>query len=224
MVHSNICTWLLEKPELWLYRPMSAKWCLCFLINYLGLSKSSFQEASVFYFMAAVTIPSDLGAQENTCHCFHVFTFYLPWSDGTRCHDLDFFLMLSFKPAFPLSFTFIKRLFTSSLLLAIRVASSVYLKLLIFLPAILITGCTSSSPAFHMMYSAKKLNKQGDNIQPCRTPFPILNQSVVPYKVLMVASWLAYRSLRMQVRQSGVPVSLRIFHSLLQSTQSKAFA
>ena len=153
--------------------------------------------------------------------CFHLLFAMkwwnqMPWS--------WFFLMLSFKPAFPLSFTFIKRLFTSSLLLAIRVASSVYLKLLIFLPAILITGCTSSSPAFHMMYSAKKLNKQGDNIQPCRTPFPILNQSVVPYKVLMVASWLAYRSLRMQVRQSGVPVSLRIFHSLLQSTQSKAFA
>ena len=33
------------------------------------------------------------------------------------------------------------------------------------------------------MYSAYKLNKQGDNIQPCRTPFPILNQSVVLFKV-----------------------------------------
>ena len=153
MVHSNICTWLLEKPELWLYRPMSAKLRLCFLISYLGLSKPSFQEASVFYFMAAVTIPSDLGVQEKTCHCFHVFNFYLPWSDGTRCHDLGF-LMLSFKPAFPPSFTFIKRLFSSSFLLAIRVASSAYLKLLIFLPAILIPAYTSSSPAFHMMYSA----------------------------------------------------------------------
>ena len=29
-----------------------------------------------------------------------------------------------------------------------------------------------------MMYSAYKLNKQGDNIQPWRTPFPIWNQSV----------------------------------------------
>ena len=43
------------------------------------------------------------------------------------------FWMLSFKPAFSLSsFTFIKRLFSSSLLSAIRVMSSVYLKLLIF--------------------------------------------------------------------------------------------
>ena len=62
---------------------------------------------------------------------------YYPWSDGTRCHDLCF-LMLSFKPAFPLSsFTLIKRLFSSSSLSPIRVVSSatsvVYLKLLIFL-------------------------------------------------------------------------------------------
>ena len=74
------------------------------------------------------------------------------------------FLFLSFKQTFSLSsFTFIKRLFSSSLLSAIRVVSSVYLRLLIFLPAILISACASSSRAFHMMYSAWKLNKQGDN-------------------------------------------------------------
>ena len=38
-------------------------------------------------------------------------------------------------------------------------------KILIFLPAILIPVCASSSLAFLMMYSAYKLNKQGDNIQ-----------------------------------------------------------
>ena len=37
-----------------------------------------------------------------------------------------------------------------------------------------------------MMYSAYKLNKQGDNIQPWRTPFPNWNQSVVPCPVLTV--------------------------------------
>ena len=57
---------------------------------------------------------------------------------------------------------------------------SAYLRLLIFLPAIFIPACASSSLAFLMMYSAYKLNKQGDNIQPWRTPFPIWNQSVVP--------------------------------------------
>ena len=51
------------------------------------------------------------------------------------------FWMLSFKPAFLLSsFTFIKRLFSSSLVSAIRVVSSAYLRLLIFLPAILIAA------------------------------------------------------------------------------------
>ena len=49
-----------------------------------------------------------------------------------------------------------------------------YLRLLIFLPAILIPACASSSPAFHMIYSAYKLNKQDDNIQPWCTPFPNL--------------------------------------------------
>ena len=50
--------------------------------------------------------------------------------------------------------------------------------------------------------SAYKLNKQGDNIQPCCTPFPILKQSVVPCKVLTVTFRPIYRFLRRQVRWS----------------------
>ena len=101
------------------------------------------------------------------------------------------FWILSFKPTFSLSsFTFIKRLFGSSSLSAIRVVSSAYLRLLMFLPAILIPACASSSPAFLMMYSKQKLNKQGDNIQPWGTPFPIWNQSVVPCPVLLLLDWL----------------------------------
>ena len=91
------------------------------------------------------------------------------------------FWMLSFKPAFSLSsFTFIKRLFSSSSLSAARVVSSAYLRLLIFFLAVLIPPCDSSSPAFHMMCSAYKLNKQGDNIQPWCTSFSILNQVCFP--------------------------------------------
>ena len=132
------------------------------------------------------------------------------------------FWMLSFQPAFPLfSFTFIKRLFSSSLSV-IRVVSSAYLKLLIFLLAILMPAGGSSSPAFCMIYSAYKLNKHGDNIQPWCTPFQIWNQSVVPCPVLTTASWPAYRFLRRQVRWSGILISLRIFHNFLWSTQSKA--
>ena len=72
--------------------------------------------------------------------------------------------------------------------------------------------------------SACKLNKQGDNIQPWPTPFPMWNQSVFPCPVITVASWPAYRFLRRQVRWSSIPTSWRIFQSLWLSTQSKALA
>ena len=79
-------------------------------------------------------------------------------------HTMIFiFQMLSFKPTFSLSpFTFIKRLFSFSSLSAIRVVSSTSQRLLMYLPTILIPVCNSSSPAFHMTYSAYKLNRQGD--------------------------------------------------------------
>ena len=146
------------------------------------------------------------------------------WSDGNNAM-IWVVWMLSFRPTFLLSsFTLIKEFFSSSSLFAIRVVSYAYLRLLIFLLEILIPACASSSTAFHMMYPTCKLNKQGDNIQPWCTPFPIWNQSVVPCLLLTVASWSAYRFLRRQVRWYGSPISLRIFHSLLWSTQSKALA
>ena len=80
--------------------------------------------------------------------------------DGGGIGREDHFLPHKFS-----SFTFIKRLFSSSLS-AIRVVSSAYLRLLIFLLAILIPICDSSSPAFPMVCTAYKLNKHGDNIQP----------------------------------------------------------
>ena len=129
------------------------------------------------------------------------------------CHEvmgpdamIFIFWMLGFKLAFSLcSFTFIKRLFSSSSLCAIRVVWSACPRLLIFLAAISIPAWVSSNPAFCMMYSAYKLNKQGDNIQPWRTPFPNLDQSVVPCPVLTVASWPAYRFLRRQMRWLAFP-------------------
>ena len=113
------------------------------------------------------------------------------------------FWMLSFLSQLfhsPL-FTFIKRHF-SSLLYVMRVVSSAYLRLLIFLPAVLMPACASSSLAFCIAYSAYKLNKQGDNIQPWHIPFPVWNHSVVPCPVLTVASWPVYRFLRRQERWS----------------------
>jgi len=128
------------------------------------------------------------------------------------------FWMLSFKAAFSLSsFTFIKRLFSSSSLSVIRVVSSAYPWLLIFLPAILIPAVLH--PARHYACTLH-ISKQGDSILPWRIPFPILNQTVVPYLFLTIASWPAYRFLKRQVRWSVILISWRIFHSLLWSTQT----
>ena len=152
--------------------------------NYICHSFSS-KEQAFFNFMAAVTICSDFGTQENkVCHCLHCFPIF--------CHEMMgpdamifIFWMLNFKAAFSLtSFTLIKRLFSSSSLSAIRVVSSAYLRLMIFLPTILVPTCEPSSPAFYMMYSAYKLKMQGDNSHLWCIPFPILNQSIVPCMVL----------------------------------------
>ena len=139
----------------------------------------------------------------------------MPWS---------YFFNVEFQGFTLSSFTLIKRLFSSFSLSAISVVSSAYMRLLIFLPAILISTCDSSSLAFCLLHFSCKLNKQGDSIQPWCTPFPTSNQSVVSFPFLTVASWPAYRFLRRQVSYSGFPISLRIFYSLLWSTQLKALA
>ena len=93
------------------------------------------------------------------------------------CHEVR---GLDTKTAFSLSlFTLIKGLFSSLSLSAIRVVSSTYLRLLLFLLAILIPACDSLSLAFHRMSSAYKLIKQDDDTQPRHSPFPLWNQSVV---------------------------------------------
>ena len=69
------------------------------------------------------TILSDFTAQEEEiCHYFNIYPFYLSWSNGARCHDLIFFfLVFSLKPVLSLSsFTLIKRLFSYSSISAIK--------------------------------------------------------------------------------------------------------
>ena len=102
------------------------------------------------------------------------------------------FWMWSFKPTFSHLFHFHQE--TLSFFTFCHKGGFVCISevILMFLPAILIPACASSSPALLMRYSAYKLNKQGDNIQPWHTPFPIWNQAAVSCPVLTVASWSAY--------------------------------
>ena len=105
----------------------------------------------------AVTVSIDLETKKIKSVTVAIFS-------SSSCHEMMGsnvmifgFWLLSFKPAFSLSsFTFIKMLFSSykQQLSAMSVVSLVYWRLLIFLPAILIPSCASSSSAFLMMYSA----------------------------------------------------------------------
>ena len=93
--------------------------------------------------MAVVTICSDFETHQNKVSLFPLFPYLfamkwwdqMPWSSFSECWVLT--------QLFHSSFTFTKRLFSSSSLSAMRVVSSAYLRWLIFLPAILIPACVS---------------------------------------------------------------------------------
>ena len=74
-----------------------------------------------------------------------------------------------------------------------------------------------------MMYSAYKLNKQGDNTQPWRTSFHIWNQAFVPCLALTVTSWPAYRFLKRQVRWSRIPHLFQNFPQFIVIHTVKGF-
>ena len=122
------------KSWTWLSNWTELKW---------GLSQLFFQGTSMFYFHGRGHHLQWFGSPRKLN--LSLLPFFFPFF----CHEIMgpdamilVFWMLSFKPAFSLSiFTFIKRLFSSSLLSAISVLSSAYVRLLIFLPAILIAAC-----------------------------------------------------------------------------------
>ena len=202
--------WLLGKSDLCLDRQAFVGKVMSLLFNMLSTLVIAFLPRSKHLLISWLQSPSAVILKHKKIK-FLTVSIVFP----SICHEMMgpdpmilVFWKLGFKPTFPLSsFIFIKRFFISSSLSAIRVVPSAYMSLLTFLLAILIPTCVSSNPGFHMMYSAYKLNKQGDNIQPWCTPFLIWNQSVVPRPALTCAYWPAYRFLRRQVMWSGIPIS-----------------
>ena len=130
-----------------------------------------------------------------------------------------------FKSAFSLSsFTFIKRLFSSSSISDIRVVSSAYLRLLIFLPQSWFqldlhlvwhfAWCTLQELKSRVtIYSFEVLLSQFGSS-------PLFHVWFLPH----IGFLTSYRFLRRQIRWCGIPISLRVFHSLLWSTQSKTLS
>ena len=159
------------------------------LFNMLSRSVLPFLPRSKCLLISWLQSPLSMILEPKKIKSVIVSTFY-----PSICHEmmgLDalvlIFGMLNCKPEFSLSsFTLIKRLFSSSSLSAIRVVSSAYWRLFIFLMEILIPACDSFNLAFPLIYYAYRFIQESDNIQPC-TPFPIFNQ-FVPCMVLMAVS------------------------------------
>ena len=109
--------------------------------------------------------------------------FAMNWCDW--CHDLSF-LNVEFEARFfILLFHNNQEAYSSSSLSDIRVVSSAYLRLLVFLAAILISTFVSSSVGFYMMYSACKLNKQ---VSIYSLDIILFQFGTIPYLVLTTAS------------------------------------
>ena len=98
--------------------------------------------------------------------------------------------------------------------------SSAYLRLLIFLPTILIPACASPSPAIPIMYSACNLNKNRVTIYSLDVLLFWFEPVCCSMSSFNYCSWPAYRILRRQVRKSGIPIFWRIFHSCYPHRQS----
>ena len=86
---SHIYMWLLERPHLWLYWPLSAKWCLCFF-NTLSSFVLAILPRNKHLLILWLQSPSAVILEPKKVKSDIVSTFspiYLPWSDRTGCHD-----------------------------------------------------------------------------------------------------------------------------------------
>ena len=182
---------------------------------------ASFPKEQVFSnFVAAVTICSDFGVQESKIllfqishHLFAVKSWHqLPWSLLFKCWDLS---QLFLYPLSPFSKVLSSSLSATSMVSCISEVDSS--------PAVLIAAWDSSSPTFHMMYSAYKLNNQRDNIQSWRTRFPNWSLFFFYVKFFYFFSCIQVSQETSKVVWYSQLFKISFFY-FLWSTQSKALA
>ena len=90
--NSHIHTWLLEKI-IALTRWTFVSKVMSLLFNMLSRLVIGFLPRSKCLLISWLQSPSAVILEPKkikVCHCFHCFPIYLPWSDGTRCHNLSF--------------------------------------------------------------------------------------------------------------------------------------
>ena len=127
------------------------------------------------------------GASKNkVCPPFHCFPIYLPWSDGSRCHELSFLTVEFQANFFTLLFHFHQVTLWFFFAFCHKGGAICVSEVIDISPGNLDSSLCFIQPGIWHMYSAYRLNKQGDNLQPWCTPFLISDQSVVPCPVLTV--------------------------------------
>ena len=199
--HSHILTWLLEKNHSISRKTFLGK-VMSLFFNTLSRFVIALIPRSKRLLISWLQSPTEVILEPKKIKSVTVSIVY-----PSTCHEVTgldaiifVFWTLNSKPAFSLSsFTFIKRLFSSSLLSVTRVVSSVYLKLLIFLLAILMLDCDSSSLAFHTDVLCREVKYSGWQYTALMHYFP----NFKPVHCSMsgsVISWPAHRFLRRQVQ------------------------
>ena len=93
LLHSPTLTSIHDhwKPKA-LTRETFADKAMSLLFNMLSRLVITFLPRSKHLLISWLQSPSSviLEPKKIVSHCFHCFPIYLPWSDGTRCHDLSF--------------------------------------------------------------------------------------------------------------------------------------
>ena len=86
----HIHTWLLEKPKFWLDESLLEKQCLCFFIM-LSRFVTAFLPRRKCLLISWLGSPSAVILEPKKIKfvTVSIFPIFLPWSDGTGCHDLS---------------------------------------------------------------------------------------------------------------------------------------
>ena len=90
--NSHVHTWLLKKT-ITFTRWTCASRVISLLFNTLSRLVIGFLPRSKRLLISWLQLPSAViwePPKNKVWHCFHCFSIYLPWSDGTGCHDLSF--------------------------------------------------------------------------------------------------------------------------------------
>ena len=82
--------WTFVRKVMSLLLNMLSKFLIAFLPRSKSLLISWLKSPSAMIFRAE---------ENKVCHCFHCFPIYLPWSDGTGCHDLRFLMLWQWQQA-----------------------------------------------------------------------------------------------------------------------------